>query len=175
MQIRMVLSCLRTALCSISTSDWINIGGVFANLCLTIYIVKVVQNKLTNRRVLKDHLINELKELRTEYRSWIDDYSRNKINSSQVIPWFKLMNIKTADLMKILEAKYEIDVNLLNPFQIELREIITDDDTFIQAFSSKTEIHLSKESQNTLIRFQQQHNHIFNDIIIGINNSKNNS
>lgn len=154
---------------SIDLSDWISIFSVIINSLLAIWIISTVQNKLTNKRVLKDHLINELKDIRIEYRSFLNQLYSNKLRPKQITPWFKLMNIKINDLISLIENKHKIDNKILNPYQIELRDLITELKEFIKCYKNNDLITLKEKSQNKVISFQQKNNHLFNDLIVKIN------
>jgi len=155
------------------TSDWISLLGILVNSVLAYWIVKTIQNKLTNRRVLKDHFILEVKEIRSEYKVCLNNLYNNKTHPENVIPWFKLMNIKVADLMKLISEKYKISEDILQPYQNELRDLVTNNADFTNQFREKKDknmpIEFSDNSRHEFIIFQQQHNHLFNDLIVKIN------
>lgn len=165
--------CCLNPFSSLTATDWIALIGVAVNAILAYWIVRTIQNKLTNRRVLKDHFINEVKEIRSEYKICLTNLYNNKTHPENVIPWFKLMNIKVSDLMKLIHTKYKIPVNSLLPYQNDLRELVTNNDEFNHQFKEKKEankpVEFSDNSRHSLIKFQQEHNHIFNDIIVAIN------
>ncbi|MCO5289632.1 MAG: hypothetical protein M9940_09455 [Bacteroidetes bacterium] len=165
--------CCVNPLASMGASEWVSLLGIAVNSILAYWIVRTIQNKLTNKRVLKDHFILEMKEIRAEYKTCLNNLYNNKTHPENVIPWFKLMNIKVADLMKLISKKYNVSENILLPYQNELRELITNNDDFTHQFKDKKEknlpVEFSDNSRHTFIKFQQEHNHIFNDIIVLIN------
>lgn len=165
--------CCLNLFSTLTATDWIALIGVAVNAILAYWIVRTIQNKLTNRRVLKDHFINEVKEIRADYKNCLSNLYSNKTHPENVIPWFKLMNIKVSDLMKLIHTKYKIPVNSLFPYQNDLRELVTNNDEFNHQFKEKKEtnkpVEFSDNSRHSLIKFQQEHNHIFNDIIVSIN------
>lgn len=116
-------------------SDWIALIGVIVNSILAYWIVRTIQNKLTNKRVLKDHFINEIKEIRNDYKTCLNNLYLNTTHPHRVIPWFKLMNIKVTDLMTLINTKYKIDKDKLKPYQIELQELITNNEDFMNQYS----------------------------------------
>lgn len=162
--------CLRF-FCSFDTSNWIDLIGIIVNAGLAYWIVRTIQNKLTNKRVLKDHFINEIKEIRAEYKGCLNNLYSNNTNPQRIIPWFKLMNIRVADLMVLINEKYKIDEKKLKPYQNELRELITNNNDFINQFKND-KIVFSEASRSELIKFQHTHNKLFNEIIIAINDSE---
>lgn len=156
----------------IEISDWIQIASIVINSGLAIWIIITIQNRFTNRRILKDHFINEFKDIKSEYKNCLNNLFANKTRAKNVIPWLKLMNIKVSDLMEIANNKYKIDKNKLSVYQVDFGEIIVNSDEFVSQFSSNGLISLSDTTRTKLIYFQQVNAHIFNDIIIEINDSK---
>lgn len=152
-------------------SDWIALFSIVINSLLAIWIVKAVQIKLTNKRVLKDHLISEIKDIRIDYRNMFEQLSNNKLRPKTIVPWFKLMNIKTKDLLSIAKDKYNIRQDTLEPYQIELRETITELEEFVGSYKKNSKICLSQTSHGIITKFQQQNNHVFNKLIIAVNDS----
>jgi hypothetical protein len=164
-------SCL-SFFCSLNASNWISILGIVVNSCLAIWIVRTIQNRLTNKRILKNHFINEIKEIRNEYSNCLNNLYSSKTHPKTVSPWFKLMNIKINNLMYILNKKYKIDPKSLMPYQYDLQELVTNNEDFISQFKADKAVLFSDNSKVQFIRFQQDNNQIFNDIIIKINDSK---
>ena len=169
--------CCLNPFASMQASNWISLIGILINSILAYWIVKTIQNKLTNKRVLKDHFILEVKEIRAEYLICLTNLCNNNTHPENVIPWFKLMNTKVKDLMKHISKKYRVSETVLLPYQNELRELITNNDDFTNQFKDKKDknlpVEFSDNSRHTFIKFQQEHNHIFNDIIVLINDCEN--
>lgn len=158
-------------LSSITTENWIDIFGVVVNALLAYWIVRTIQNKLTNKRVLKDHFINEIKEIRNDYKTCLNNLYTNNTHPHRVIPWFKLMNIKVDDIMEIIHLKYKVNKSKLKPYQIELQELITNNHDFMAHYNNE-KVNFSEQSKAQIIKFQQTHNQIFNEIIMSINDSE---
>lgn len=157
--------------CLLSVSDWIQIITIIVNIGLTVWIVTIIQNKLTNRRSLKDYVIDEIKGFRQEYRIFFNNLCSNKVQPQTVLSWFKLMNIKINDLMEIIDKQYNVNKDTLAPFQNELRTLITENEDFISCFN-RPRIEFSATSQSSIIKFQQENSHLFNEIIVLINEAK---
>lgn len=81
------------------------------------------------------------------------------------------MNIKVEDLLNHISSKYKIDSKVLHPYQIELRDYVTDCKSFKEQFKSGKAIMFSEEELAYLITFQQRHSKLFDDIIIKINDA----
>jgi hypothetical protein len=154
---------------NLETSDWITISEIVVSAIIGIWIVRTVQNKLTNKRFLKDHLIEEVKGIRSEFRQFFQSLSNGKIRPKKVAPWLKLMNIKIRDVMSIVNSEYGLSSKKLEPYQVDLRALVMEFPEFEANFQRNTLIKLNEESQTRLIHFQQNHSHLFNDLIIEIN------
>lgn len=163
-----------TYFCSsvMDSSDIISIIGIVINSVLAIWLITSLQKNLANKRYLKDHIIEEIKDLRNEYKKFLNDLYIGKLKPKQILPWFKLMNIKVKDTMDIINSKYHIDKDLLKNYQVELRNIITEKDEFNENFKENKAVKLSESSLRDLIIFQQKNNSKFNDLIINVNDKK---
>jgi hypothetical protein len=153
-------------------ADWIALAGIFINAGIGIWIVLILQNKLANKRVLKDHLISEVKIINLQFQTYFESLINNQVKPKDVIPWFKLMNIKIDDVMNIIATRFKINKKLLNPFQNDLRELITNHQDYINLYQSNNPIILSQNLYSMLMKFQQDNNSLFNSLIIEINDSK---
>ncbi len=151
-------------------SEIIAIVGVIVDAGIAIWIVKTIQKKLTDRRILKDLFINEIKEIREEYKSFLSNLYAGKIVPKDVAPWFKLMNIKINDILGLMSKKIKVDKEKLKPYQVTLREMITEDPDFINGFKDNKPIQFSNKNQ--FIKFQQENNQLFNELIVEINDAK---
>lgn len=156
----------------LETGDIISIIGVLVNSFLAIWIVKTLQNNLANKRYLKDHLIQEIKDLRNEYKKFLSELYLGKLKPKQILPWFKLMNIKIQDIMELINQKYDLDKDTLRNYQVELRNIVTEQDEFNENFKDNLCFVPKESSLNDLLKFQQKNNSKFNQLIIDINDKK---
>lgn len=120
---------------------------------------------------MKDHFISEIKDIRESFSRQLNSIYKNTAKPKQLIAWFKLMNIKIDGLHKTLPKKYKISKDILNPYGIELRELITNSDEFIKGYKND-EMKLTAKMQSDILMFQQRYNHLFNEIIVKINNAK---
>lgn len=154
---------------SLEAGEWIEIASIVVNLFLAYWIVTTVQDKINNKRVLKDHLINEIKDIRYEYRNFLNILYSNKSKPQEIVPWFKLMSIKIKDIIELISKSHKIDKKILDSYKVELKKIITEFNEYIDNYNSNSEIILTPSSHLKLIKFEQKYNHIFNDIIVQIN------
>lgn len=163
--------CLCIKLDPIKTADLITMGGIFVNAILAVWVVYNLQKNQKNARILKDHFINEAKELRSAYAEFFFGLYNGTIQAKTVIPWFKLMDIKVNDLMGLLRKKYKVDIDFLLPYQNELNARVTGNPDYSAYFNLPQSIIFSESSKNSFMRFEQKNNHLFNDLIVKINDA----
>ena len=100
----------------------IDLLGIIVNIGIAYYIAKVVQDKQSNKRVLKDYFISEVIEIEKEYKNFYNKFLKGEIQPQRVLEWFKVINIRTETLHEFLKEQYSIDTieiknyrsNLLN-------------------------------------------------------------
>jgi hypothetical protein len=157
----------------LSTTDLVSIFGILVNAGLAFWIVNTIQKKVTDRRILKDHFINEIKEIRNDFTLYLTALYRGQVKVKEILPWFKLMNIKINDLTSLICQKHKcIDKDPLSPYQIDLANLITESKDFNGQYKHGDKFVLSEELRNELIVFQQNNHNLFNTLIIKINDSK---
>lgn|SRR5690554_1106261 len=154
---------------TLNTSDYISVVGIIVNSLLAIWIVRTLQSNLANKRYLKDHLIQEIKNLRNEYSKFLNELNSGNMKPQKVAPWFKLMNIKVHDTMELVNEKYKVDKDLLKNYQVELRDLVTEFEEFNTNYRKNCNIQLGSQSLRHLIQFQQKNQSKFNKLIININ------
>ncbi len=156
----------------IDFADWISIAGIVVNAGLAFWIVITIQKKVSDKRILKDHFINEIKDIRNEFRMCLNTLYNGQFLVREVLPWFKLMNIKINDLMSLIGQKHKCVRNdLLVTYQVDLPTLVTESQDFISQFEKGDKLVLSESIKNELIMFQQKNNNLFNNLIIKINDN----
>lgn len=155
----------------IDVSDVISILSIVVNAFIAIWVVSEIQKNTSNRRILKDHFINEVKDIKDLYKDKFNQIMTNKSKPKDLLIWFKVMYIKIDDLLKCLNELYDVDLAYLEPYQRDLRYIVTENSDFIDAFSSNSEIQVSTVFMRDLMDFHQKNHKIFNKLIIQINNN----
>ena len=137
---------------------------------LAFYIIENVQEKAGNKRIQKDHYLEEIKEIKQDYKLFVNNLTSDSLKANEVMIWFKSFNIKSNDLLEELNDLYSIKINILKPIQIDLRELIDELPDYIENFSKKTNWVLSPDSKNKIFEFQKNKIRIFNEIMLSINN-----
>ena len=154
---------------NLSISDIINITSTVVNSILAIWIVRTLQNNLANKRYLKDYIITEIKDLRLEYKNFLNELHSGKLKPKKIVPWFKLMSIRLQDTMEIVSGKYEIDKGILKNYQLKLKKIVTEFEEFNSNYKENKCFELTEKSLKEIVKFQQENNYKFNYVILKIN------
>lgn len=159
--------------CSLDFSDCIEIFGIIVNFFLAIWIVKTIQNKLTNKRVLKDHFICEIKELRAEYIEYIKNCYAGTIVPQDTLRWFKLINMKKNHLINDVRELYHVSCPELNSFHNDLHDIITNSPEYSANFRMNNTVVLSSSTKRRidLIQIRHSHNSLFNKFVRLVNDA----
>lgn len=156
---------------SLDFSDFIDVFGIIVNFFLAIWIVKTIQNKLTNKRVLKDHFISEIKELRVDYNLFIKDCYDGNLIPKDTLRWFKLRNIKNTHLMNDVNELYNISSDDLNSFQSDLSDLITNSIEYSSNYRSNHVVIFKASTKRELDLIQARYYGLFNKIIRSVNDS----
>lgn len=152
-------------------SNFIDILGIIVNSLLALWIVQTIQNKLANKRVLKDHFISEVKDIRTEYNEYIKDIYGERLIPRETLRAFKLLNIKKDNLLSDIADIYKVAEPNLNSFHVDLRELITNSPEYSANFRNNSPVSFSGVTKIKLDRIQVNYNGVFNKLIIKINDA----
>jgi hypothetical protein len=153
--------------CCITISDCIAIAGILVDTVVAIWIVKTIQNKLTNRRVLKDLIIKDIIEIKKEYNDFLIEIDNDRILPKEVVPKLKSLSLKINNMMGLIPQSYKIQKNKLEPYQKELNMLITNDKDYSNSYKENKTVKFSNKTQ--FIEFQQKYSYLFNDLIVEVN------
>lgn len=153
----------------ITVSDWIQIGGIAITAGLSIWIVNTIQAKVDSKRFIKEFFINEILEIRNEYRVLIGQLKNGELKPRMVKYKTKELNIRVNDLMSILKEQYNINFNYLLSYQLELLSIVMDSREFITNFTSNSTFSLSEQTLGDLSVFENENDGKFSKLIMEVN------
>lgn len=155
-------------------SDWINLSLALtslASLFAMIWIGSTLQRAITSERAIKDFLIKNIEEINKHYKSFYADLLDGKIEPKHVLQWFKSFNVEIEPICNKLSEISNCNYDRLSPFRHELREIITEDEDFINSFN-KGLLEPSVQLRLKIQDFHKRNYHIFIDLICEINYTK---
>ncbi|HAC16249.1 MAG TPA: hypothetical protein DCE78_09965 [Bacteroidetes bacterium] len=153
------------------TSDWIQVIGILINVIFGVVIIWLVQSKLENKRVLKDYIIRETIQIRADYCKLIDKVISSQFKPQDLIIEYKLINVNGYNILAVANKKYNTDMTVLIPYQIELLRIICDDENYVKGYKTNNDVQLHPNTSNRIMKFQADNSSIFNDLIVIINDA----
>lgn len=148
--------------------------GIIVAAWVAVWIVNTIQKKIDNLRSIKDHLINEIVEIRRLYREMIEKTINGEYRPRDVKRQLRLLSARVTDLIRLINAQFNncVDRDFLLPYQLDLNIMITYDEHFENAFRNNDLFSLNAISQNDLARFLAEKDHLFNELIVIINKAK---
>ncbi len=149
----------------------VDVIGIIVTACVSIWIVRTIQNKINNERSLKDYLISEISVIQNEYRVIMANVQSGKESPKLLRIKFHNLNSKVNQLMRILNQKFGIPLNLLSPYQTTLPMIIEDDSNFQSVYRIDSRFTISKETAAELYKLDNDNGHLFYELIIRINDN----
>lgn len=160
----------------LQSSDWLSLAAVCFSVveilvtgCVAIWIVKTLQCKIDNQKVLKEHLCSEVIELRDDYRLWISKLSKEPMLPQNYKRSLSRLSHRVNDLMKLITSQFvKIDADYLYPYQIDILGIIEDDSNINKDYKKGGKISLSEDSIDKILDFESHNSHLFNDLYITI-------
>lgn len=144
-------------------SDKINIASIIINIVIAILAVTYFQNKEGNSRALKNYFINEVSTLKTDYGNFIEGIKSNNIKKG-----FKNFSIRNGQLELFLRNEMKLEDTYIQKKNREIMKLITDSYEFNNIYGD-SELSISNEDNNSLIKLHKEFNHHLTSIIIQIN------
>lgn len=153
--------------CCITISDWIAIAGIVVDAVVAIWIVKTIQNKLTNRRVLKDLIIKDIIDIKKEYNDFLNEIDNDEVLPKDVVPKLKSLSLKINNMMGLIPESYTISKDILQPYQTELNMMITNDKDYSDNYKENKPVKFTNKTQ--FYEFQNKYGNLFNKLIVKVN------
>lgn len=152
-------------------SDWIGVTEIIVTSVIGIWIAVAVQNNFTKSRYLKEYFINEVKDIRDLYKTFINQLYKGKISAKDIKDWFKIMSERVQNLDKFLREKYKIDNSLIVYKHAEIQQKITAMDEYNENYQKPT-IEFSNASKNDILKLHSELSCVLTQRVIDINSAK---
>lgn len=159
--------------------DWLDYLGIifsgltFAAAAAGVYVAysvgAVVQRELTNRRILKDHFIREILEVRQEYLNLIRRLLNGEVKCRDVQTLFRQISMRVDDLAPILNEEFGCDANTLSDCHLQLLTGIEKIPEYENGWTRNREIFASYEGREALREIGTRSYRTFNQVVRQIN------
>ena len=133
---------------------------------VAVWVVRSVQRKLDNERILKDYLANELIDLRSELRAFIEKLISSDIKANSIKREHHLLSIRMKDLLDVMNKKFNIDKKYLKVYRQNLLKIVEEDASYQDYSQKDVMIALSQSTIDKLHDIRTKNDHLFNDILM---------
>jgi hypothetical protein len=157
-----------TCIAGLTLSDWVNIACMLFSSVLALLLIYVVQARQTDIRCQKNESIENVKKIRQEYHDWLHELRKESTKNASVLRWFKHMAVKVGHYMKEFNQEYAVPIDMLEPYTTTLLMEIVDSHDFMVQYPSGV-FRPGDELHDKLLRFQEKHGHLFQDLIRLIN------
>lgn len=135
---------------------------------IAIWVVRSIQKKIDNEKVLKEYISKELLLLRSDLRSYIEKIISSKVKPKTIKREHHLLSVRIQDLLSIMNIKYGVDKKYLNVYRLYLMKIIEADKTYEQAYLGDKAVILEQKTVLKLHDLMIKHDHRFNDLLLQI-------
>lgn len=146
----------------------IGVLEIIVTAFVAVWIVRSVQRKQENDRVLKDHLAHELINLRADVRTFLEKLMNGTIKAQHIKREHHLLSIRMRDILGALNKKYGVDKQKLKAYRSPLLKIVEEDEDYQQKCQGDELVSLSKETTLKLHEIRINNDHVFNDILLKI-------
>lgn len=155
-----------------ATQIVVSVIEILITAFVAIWIVQSVQTKIDSEKVLKDFFSGELIQLRTDLRSFLDKLIRGEIEAQSIKRDHNVLRVRINDLLSALNKKFKIDKKYLGAYRQNLLKIVEEDENYVRNYASNEKVLLKEETINRLHRLRTENDHLFNDILIRLYDSK---
>lgn len=155
-----------------ATQILIGLIDILVTAFVAFWIVKSVQTKIDSEKVLKDFLSSELIQLRTDLRAFLDVLIRGEMEAQSIKRDHNLLRVRINDLLSVLNRKFRVDKKYLAAYRQNLLKIVENDNKYINAFVNNEKVHFSEVTIKRLHELRVNNDHLFNDILIKMYDSK---
>lgn len=131
--------------------------GFFINLALAWWLVGVFEKDRNIKETRKEFLISEVEELRVDIKELLNGLYNNKYKTGELVPVFKLLNIKLQTLSKIVSSEIEVDLVPIENIIIYLRSKITESEEYIVGFKGNEKLVTSRKTKSFLLQLQSEY------------------
>lgn len=152
-------------------SDWIGVVDIIVTSLIGIWIAVIVQHNLTKNRFLKEHFINEIKDIRDLYKSFVNELYKNKISAIDIKDWLKIMSERVKNMELFLHDNYKIDNSLIITKHAEVQQKITNMEEYNENYKEPT-IRFSDSSKNDILKLHSELSCVLTQRVIDINSAK---
>jgi hypothetical protein len=142
-----------------------------AGVLVTLWLVTVVQNGINNRRLIKDHFIKEVLEIRKEYLDLVRMLEEGSVKPKLVPVLFRQINIRVLDTMPILQREFSLVKDNIGEYHFKVLTAVTEMKEYTRKYKGNGKVFLDVDSKEKLQEIHGASIGVFNLLIMQINDS----
>lgn len=142
-----------------------------SGVIVTLWLAISVQSGFNNRRILKDHFIREVLEIRSDYLDLLRKLQSGEVPAKDVTYYFQQINIRVEALMPLLQAQFALDASIRD-YHLDLLSGATELAEYAGKFKRNLKVFKSRESRESLQASHARSVKIFTELIVQINDAK---
>lgn len=139
------------------------------SLLVTIWIAIVVQKNLSRKQYLKKFFIDEISNIREEYKAFILALLENSVSSKQIINKFKILSCRIRVLGKNLSRCYDYRLSDLKEAHFQFQQNITGLDDVNQQYEDEV-VSFSESSKREIYRLHEKLIEEIENLVIDVSN-----
>lgn len=143
----------------------IGILTILCNIYIAHWITSTLQTKVNNNKAQKDFITEEIKKIHTSYKKFTKDLYQNKLNSREILEWYRLITIELQIIDKYINTKDSENILVLNN---EFKKVLTFTKDFNEQFSG-TFYTPGNEVKTLILRESQKISNSFFKLILAVN------
>ncbi len=97
---------IATIMCMWETSDVLSLFALIFSV-FSLWFSHRANRQFSEKRYLKEITIDDIKELREDYRNFLNKLMANQCDSRFIISWFKVMNLKMESIGNFINLEYK--------------------------------------------------------------------
>ena len=161
---------ISTTLSKIDTPEILSIIDITVTAALGVYVVWVIQSKLTRNRAIKDYYISELIEVKKLYSSFFNKLYKNEYKAKDLKNWFKILSNRIRILEENIGCSFKTDSLQLLEEHSKIQIYITNLEEFNNSWLKK--VIFKDQTKNEILNYYTDFNNIIHKSIVKVNMAK---
>lgn len=149
-------------------SDIINIISIFVNIGIAVFVAYFIQNKITNNRYVKDHIIGLINSNSADYEMFLKNIRNGNLNRKEINQDFKYFSIKFITLDTTVNNFLKTDNSNFQPSNRNIHRIVTNSVEYNNTITN-SKVKLNFNTLNQLNTIHKDWSLLMTDTILKVN------
>jgi hypothetical protein len=152
-----------------SATNTIEVISILVNLGFGVIIFFLVEKKIGDDRAVKDLFIQDVKDIKSNYKAFLIKLNHGSCNSKEINKWFKLMSINIQQFEYFVSKEFGIEKDKLKlqEFNRKMQKSITGSPEFNENFNNPV-IEFEIVTTLQIIELNKEFKHALTDVTVKI-------